>query len=209
MSITLLNHSFLLIYSVINMLDQRIIVCRKTTCHCSTSTIEFIVMKIHRRVHGMWYSRVLCQTVCTRIIQWAITIRHCVWYERNIVESVVLDTQLPVIIDIGWIEVCITSPTLIVRHIRQGRTILIINKTINKTLQSGYVWMEIVWTWSPTKSIDCPVLIFTIKIPPFFLDIECHILALNHHRNNGKHFHHLTANSLDELQKCIVSSRRW
>ena len=33
--------------------------------------------------------------------------------------------------------------TLIVRHIRQGWTIRIINRTIRGTLQSGYVWMEI------------------------------------------------------------------
>ena len=111
MSIPLLNHSFLLIYSVINMLDQRSIVCRKTTCHCSTSTIEFIVMKIHRQVHGKWHGRVLCQIVCTRTEQWTITIRHYVWYERNIDESVVLGTQLPVIIDIGWIEICMTAKT--------------------------------------------------------------------------------------------------
>ena len=145
----------------------------------------------------------------TRIIQWTITIRHCVCHERLQDKSVVRGTQLSVIFDKGWIEVCITSKTLIVRHIRQGWTILIINRTIRGTLQSGYVWMEIVWTWSPTKSIDRRVLTFTIKIPPFSLDIECHILIFDHYRNNGKHFHHLTANRLDELQKCIVSSRRW
>ena len=32
MSITLLNHSYLLIYQVINILNQRIIVCRNTSC---------------------------------------------------------------------------------------------------------------------------------------------------------------------------------
>ena len=47
MSITLLNHSYLLIYSVINNLDQFVIVCRNTTCLFSTSTIEFIETRCH------------------------------------------------------------------------------------------------------------------------------------------------------------------
>ena len=53
MSITLLNLSSLLIYSVINVLVQIIIVCRNTTYHSSTSTIEFIETRCHQRVHGM------------------------------------------------------------------------------------------------------------------------------------------------------------
>ena len=47
MSITLLNHSYLLIYSVFNVLDQFVIVCRNTTSLFSTSTIEFIETRCH------------------------------------------------------------------------------------------------------------------------------------------------------------------
>ena len=47
MSISLLNHSYLLIYQVINVLDQIVIVCRNTTCHFSTSTIGFIETRCH------------------------------------------------------------------------------------------------------------------------------------------------------------------
>ena len=47
MSITLLNRSYLLIYQVINVLDQIIIVCRNTSCRSSTSTIEFIETRCH------------------------------------------------------------------------------------------------------------------------------------------------------------------
>ena len=52
MSITLLNHSYLLIYQVINILNQRIIVCRNTSCYFSISIIEFIETGCYQRVHG-------------------------------------------------------------------------------------------------------------------------------------------------------------
>ena len=46
-SIPLLNHSYLLIYQVTNILDLRIMVCRNTTCYFSISTIEFIDTRCH------------------------------------------------------------------------------------------------------------------------------------------------------------------
>ena len=52
MSGSLLNNSYLLIYQVINVLDQFVIVCRNTSCHISMSTIEFNNTRRHQRVHG-------------------------------------------------------------------------------------------------------------------------------------------------------------
>ena len=59
--------------------------------------------------------------------------------------------------------------------------------------------------WSLTKTIDRRVLTVTIKVPPFSYNIELHILFLNRHRYKGKHFHHFTTHSLDELGEREIS----
>ena len=61
---------------------------------------------------------------------------------------------MPVIFDIERIEVCMTSQTLIVRHIRQEWIIWIKDKTIHMTLDSQVVcrWRQFK-PWSLTKTI--------------------------------------------------------
>ena len=77
--------------------------------------------------------------------------------------------------------------------IRQGRTIRIVHRTIQRTynahIESGWRQFE---PWSLTKTIDCRIVTITFKVPPFSLNIEIHTLAFNQrHRYERKHIHHL------------------
>ena len=164
----------------------------------------------HQRVHNKWHSRVLGHIECARTKHWTITIRHRVCHKRYRDESVVRGTQLPVIFDTGRMEACMTSQTLIVRHIRQEWIIWIKDKTIHMTLDSHVVcrWRQFK-PWSLTKTIHCCVITNTIKVPQFSLNIEFHILFLNCHRYKRKHIHHFTAHSLDELGERVIIYGHW
>ena len=120
----------------------------------SISNIEFINRKCHQRVHGKWCNCVLCYVECARTEQWIITIHHRICHKRYRDESVVRSTQLPVIFDIERIEVCMTSQTLIVRHIRQYGSFGSTHRTIHMTLDSQVVcrWRQFK-PWSLTKTI--------------------------------------------------------
>ena len=145
-----------------------------------------------------------------RTKQWTIPIRHRICHKTYQNESVVRGTPLSVIFDKARIEICMSSQTLIVRHIRQEWIIRIKDKTIHMTLDSQVVcrWRQFK-PWSLTKTIHCCVITNTIKVPQFSLNIEFHILFLNRHRYEGKHFHHFTAHSLDELGERVIICGHW
>ena len=142
MSNTLLNRSYCLIYQVNIIPDQRIIVCRNTSSYFSVSIIEFIDTWCHPRVHSICY-------------EWIID------------EFLVWGTQLPVILEIGGSRYALPHKILIIRHIRQGRTIWIEDRTIHGTLHTQTVcgWRRFE-PWKPTKTIHRHVLTFTIKYHP-------------------------------------------
>ena len=122
-------------------------------------------------------------------------------------ESVVRYTQLSVIFDIEWIEVCINSQTFINRRIKQGWTIRIehTEPSIERSIHIR-LWMETIWTIEPNQIHPSSCRLFHDESNTFFLNIEFHILFLNYrHRYNGEYLHHLTAHCLDELEIRVIA----
>ena len=68
-------------------------------------------------------------------------------------ESVTRYTQLPVLLDIEWIEVCMTSQTFVVRQFKQGWT-LHIEHTVppQNARYTDYVRMETIWTMESNRN---------------------------------------------------------
>ena len=104
-------------------------------------------------VHGKGCRRVFGHIEGARTKQWTITIRHCDCHERPIDESVVWCTQFPVLFDIEWIEVCMTTQTFVVRQIKQGMT-LHIEHTVppQNARYTDYVRMETFWTMESNRN---------------------------------------------------------
>ena len=60
--------------------------------------------------------------------------------------------------------------------------------------------------WSPTETIHRRVITGLIEIKPFFLDIECHILILDHHRYKGSTLIVSLFNCIDARDTCSIQN---
>ena len=85
------------------------------------------------------------------------------------------------------------------------------DRTQNRPLNvphTACVWIEAVWTMESNQIYRSSCRhFFMTKGLPFSLNIECHILLFNHHRYEGKHFHHLTTHNINELEIRVIASR--